>query len=202
MPAQQGTGPVVVYRALPNEIGRREWPVQQVPQQHVRQLPAFKVLAQAPTVRDASVRAGTLLTRGSADVAKAWTEVVYESVRQDIAPDAPSRLDGQWAFADPLEAFAFSEKTADGYVVFEARVGVGVPWRVVEMGSYFVPDIQLELVDGLFIAREDQVVAAARHYWLLDRPDTEPEVLVGGEIELTSSALRLIPWLKSVGIVE
>lgn len=88
-----GTGPVTVYRATskPNQ------PLLQSPIRWVRQQPAFGPLSENPNPEHAALLARV----GSANIEKVWTELAYEAVRVDVAPDAPSRLDSLYAFADP-----------------------------------------------------------------------------------------------------
>lgn len=56
--------------------------------------------------------AAHLNSNGFADVDEALAELAYETVRRDIRPSAPSRLDSVFCFFDPLEAFLFGDVAA------------------------------------------------------------------------------------------
>jgi hypothetical protein len=200
LPTLAGVGPERVFRALPNTVEQRQWPVNQTPQNHIVGLPSFTALSAAVSDGDLAGAAAHLALQGIPLVEKAWTEVIFESVRHQVLPEAPSRLTSVWAFEDPLQAFSLTERTATAYRVFEAEVLDGVPWRVVDMAAFRVPQFDALSRDS-FEAAEQDLRTLAAHYWLMDQPEPEREVLVGGQMRLVSPALDLLAWMKEVGLL-
>jgi hypothetical protein len=105
-----GVDPLAVYRSL----GVGSHPQVQEPHFHVRRtIPAYGALE--PLLEnggDPPGAAAHLNSNGFADVDKALAELAYETVRRDIRPSAPSRLDSVFCFFDPLEAFLFGDVVA------------------------------------------------------------------------------------------
>ena len=195
-PSLSGTGPLEVYRAL--SVGP---PVlRQTPQCFVRRTDAFKGLfgRVSPTIAAALHAANVSL------VPKVWTELAYESVRAEILPSAPSRLDALYAFADPFEAFSFTEETRTPHQVHRGMVLQGTPWQLVDMGSFSI--VQPVTPDE---AGYDQAWAVARtaavSYWLTGQatPNTpfRAEILVGGELQIDQQPLRLLEVMTSESLV-
>jgi hypothetical protein len=202
LPGRAGLGPVRVFRALPNAVGQRHWPVDQTPQNFITSLPAFNALMNAViSGGDLAGAAAHLASQNIPMVEKSWTEVIFEAVRLQVVPDAPSRQTALWAFEDPLQAFALTEQTATAYRVFEAEVLDGVPWRVVDMSAFRVPQLASMGHDS-FEAAEPELRVLADHYWLMDQPEPVREVLVGGAMRLTSPALDLLAWMRDAGLIQ
>ncbi len=201
---QSGVGPVRLFRALPNAIGQTQWQVKQVPQGYIQTLPGFGLLAAALAGGSTTLNnqaAALAATTNPEKIAKAWTEVLYEEVRAQVAPTAPSRLNSLWAFLDPLEAFALSDRTATAYVVFEAEVLPGITWFVADMSAFSVPQFS-GFAASDFLSAEAAVRADASRYWRDGLTSNEPEVLVGGGLTLVSNALRLLDWLRGAGLLS
>jgi len=123
-----GVGPLTVYRSL----GMGNHPQVQELHFHVRRtIPAYGALA--PLLENGGnppAAAAHLNSNGFADVDKALAELAYETVRRDIRPSAPSRLDSVFCFFDPLEAFLFGDVVAQSgpRAVCGGIVRSGVPW--------------------------------------------------------------------------
>ncbi len=101
---RNGLGPLEVFRVLARKDGQ---PLRQVPNNWVRTLDAFVSLQH-------DFGPGTAATLARANVPyvdKVWAELAYESVRTEVAPEQPSRLDSVFCFADVFEAFSFPEVT-------------------------------------------------------------------------------------------
>src|SRR5207253_3676004 len=123
--------------------------------------PAFKALAQSPTPETAA----SLVAAGVANVAKIWTELAFEAVRQQLAPEAPSRLDAIFAFADPIEALSFTETTGQGQQVWRGTVESGVTWWLVDMAAFDVVEPQANAAD-VFRVSWAVALERARGYWI------------------------------------
>lgn len=195
-----GVGPLDVFRACENTIGQTQWPEVQQPQRWIEHQPAFYALLEEDgRGGDVVSAAANLQASGVTGVAKSLAELVFEKVRLEVAPDAPSRLSAVWAFLDPLDAFSFTRRTATAHVIFPARVEPEVAWQIVDMNAFLLGD-----VDGSgqgfeeFVGRQRE---QARHYWLIDRDDAFPEVIVGGVLRLTGAAIELVPWFVEQGLV-
>jgi hypothetical protein len=80
--------------------------------------------------------------------------------------------------------------------VFEAAVDEDVPWSIVDMGAYSVPDFEGNSEDAL-ISAADQVRESARRNWTNGLECEEPKVIIGASVHLSSAALdqkgRLVP---------
>ena len=193
---RNGVGPIDVFRALAPQGVQ---PLSQVPQKWTRSRPAFQSLEP-----DARPEIAAAVRRAEVpDVDKVWTELAYESVRTEVAPQLPSRLDALFCFADVFEAFSFTEVTDAGRPVFKGTVDDGVPWAVVDMARFAIVNPTSHEVDGYEQAWQTASLQA-RGYWapgaIID--DLEcAEVLVAGSVSIESAPLRLIPTMRSLGLI-
>lgn len=187
-----GVGPLTVFRA----ISRDKQPLLQAPRAWVTSLPAFHALSEAS---NPEIAAPALVTSQVPAVAKIWTELAYEEVRKSVAPGSPSRLTSLFAFADPLEAFAFTEETGEAKTVYEGGVLDGVSWAVTDMSRFRMVEPQENSPAGFAQAWQEASVDAAA-YWMPSGDFQMAEVLVEGGIQLIRQ-LTLIPFLRDIGIV-
>lgn len=179
-----------------NEAGQ---PFHQTPQRYVRRQPSFDVLVDADKRGEAAARAAELHLAGDEGIPKIWGEMATELVRQEIAPDAPSRLDCLFACTDPIEALAFV--TTQAKAVFAGTVPDGVPWRLVDMTGlrFDTPDeITADGYADVFAAATE----AAHRYWNPRGEILRAEVLVGGPIELEPPQLGLLSTLSDLGLIN
>ncbi|GIW20264.1 MAG: hypothetical protein KatS3mg065_0560 [Chloroflexota bacterium] len=190
--ARIGQGPETVYRAVSTD----NQPLLQQPMKWVRLQGAYRALAECPTPR----MAAALAAAGVPNVAKVWTELAYEAVRQQIARELPSRLDSLYAFADPFEALSFTEVTSGAHQVWEGEVPEGVTWAAVDMSAFGV--VRPETPDPAGYAEAwRRATEQARRYWVPGDEIQVQEILVAGELRLTRQ-VRLLPLLTELGLLQ
>jgi hypothetical protein len=187
-----GVGGLTVYRA----VSRVNQPLLQEPVRWTRQQGAFESLWEKSDPKDAALLARV----GAPHIPKIWTEIAYEVVRSEVAPDHPSRLDSLFAFADPLEAFAFQQHVDAAVDVWEGQVLDGARWGLVDMAGFEVVQSHGSDMDS-FANAWDQASAAARSYWAPGEMVETAEILVEGRIQLRRK-LDLLPSLRELGALS
>jgi hypothetical protein len=155
----------------------------------------FQVLAADPTPAHAASFVREPFFR---DV---WTELAYEKVRQEVAPNAVPRLNALFAFVDPLEAFDFATRPVvrDGYpqAVYEVQVAAGTRWQLVDMTKWSRPSLG-DCSAGALRECWNAAQAAANGYWTTDAANVEiGELLIEGSATLRQP-ISLLRYLHSV----
>jgi len=196
-PTLSGVGPLEVFRAIAPVTQN----LVQTPQRFVLSSNAHAGLVANPT----AATAAALHAAQVPSVIKVWTELAFESVRASIVPDAPSRLSSVYATADVYEAFSFTEITNGAHYVHRGVVQDGVPWRLVDMGSFEI--VHPPTADEAGFEEAWKVALdKANRYWLKDRiPASTPffaEILVGGTVNLDPKPLRLLDVLEADGFIS
>ncbi|MEX0754988.1 MAG: hypothetical protein WD556_07715 [Actinomycetota bacterium] len=126
------------------------------------------------------------------------TELAYESVRQQQAPEFPSRLNSLFAFLDPFEALDLTRETAKAYMVIRGTVPAGVRFGVVDMMRFNVVELgtsEEEVVSAYRAAEAD-----AAKYWGEDDMYL-PEVLADGHVLLGPHQVSLVLLLQDLGLL-
>jgi hypothetical protein len=143
--------------------------------------------------------AAALLAAGVPQVTKVWTELAFEEVRKELSPDAPSRLNCLFAFADPLEALSFTETTGQGQQVWCGEVDTDVSWKLVDMSPFNVVEPDQISAAG-FREAWDKAQAQASRYWNPGAQVDVAEILVAGSLTLLER-VRLMPFLREAGLL-
>lgn len=191
-PKLSGTGPLEVFRAIstaPQDLVQR-------PMQFVRNTDAYRGL----NVDRSPTTAAALHSANVQHVVKVWTELAFEHVRQLVAPGAPSRLDSVYAAPDVYEAFSFTEQTGIAHRVHRGVVADGVPWQLVDMGSFGIVAPETPDAHG-FDNAWSLACNRASNYWMTGHatPSTPffAEVLVGGPLVIDPEPLRLLDVMEA-----
>ncbi len=182
---------MTVFRAITENV-----PLRQTPQSWVRKQQSFPPLAETPVPEKAVELHGA----GTPQVEKVWTELAYETVRLEVAPELPPRLDSLFAFADPIEAFDFGYETLGVKQAWMGEVLDGVPWAQVDVGAFRVERVDETTVEE-FRAAWERAAARAVQYWTPGEVPEIAEILVAGPIQL-KQRVTLTALFKTLGILE
>ena len=173
----------------------------QRPMYFVRSADAYQGLA----VNRSPTTAAALHSANVQNVVKVWSELAFDHVRQLVAPEAPSRLDSVYATPDVYEAFSFTEQTGTAHRVHRGVVADGVPWQLVDMGSFEIVSPQTPDADG-FAEAWDLAFDRAQGYWMTGQatPNTPffAEVLVGGTLVIDPEPLRLLEVMEAHALIS